>query len=61
MNDQTPPLPLTAQVKRFIRAAVDAHRPVFNSEIRPSDFELADAKKALQKAYEAVDKLAGKK
>jgi hypothetical protein len=46
-----------ATLKRKIRAAIDAHRPIFNSEIRPSGFEEQEAKQAVKAVYEEIDKL----
>lgn len=45
------------KVRRLMRKAVDAHQPIFNGEMRPSEFQERDAKAAIKAAYDAVDEL----
>jgi predicted aconitase len=45
------------KVKRLIGKAVDAHRPLFNGEFQPSDFQVREAAAALSASFKAVDAL----
>ena len=45
-------------VMQLVRAAVEAHRPLFNSEMRPTTGEEADARRSLLSVRRVLTRLA---